>query len=145
MLTDFQVDVLTYRLKHIKRNKRRFEKLRTIWQGNIRECKRTVDDISDAASTCLVARNLIEAMTPVSKSPVWQSISLFLREERRKQMKTFGALKQARLKAFAKARRTYKMRLEVADALRISQRRRRNRSGYAARRAFLALTLIVAA
>jgi hypothetical protein len=117
MLTDFEITILTEGLESIKHNKRRFAKLDTIWQGNLRVCKQTVDDFSDAAAMCVETPDLMKAVMPVSKSPVWASVSRFLREERHKQVKKFDPLRRARSKAFAKARRTGKSRAHVAGML----------------------------
>jgi hypothetical protein len=56
----------------------------------------------------------MKAVMPVSKSPVWRSVSHFLRQELPKHTKKMKALNRASSKASAKARRTFRTCLQVA-------------------------------
>ena len=117
MLTDYQEAVIDHRLHAIKYNKRRLAKLQTILRGNARECNRVEDDFADAAAMCIEAPRLMKAVMPVSKSPVWRSVSHFLCQELPKHTKKMKALNRASSKASTKARRTFGTCLQVAVAI----------------------------
>ena len=114
MLADSAVDILSNRLKKIKHNKRRLNRLQVIREAHVRECERITDDGIYIATMCVEARNLVAAAMPVSKSPVWPMMSVFLREQQRKQVtRFFDTVRKQRKKAAAKLRRNTKSQTEV--------------------------------